>query len=89
VCRFFGVVERKADISIAASGDRHMLLKVGAAVFYRNKDKKTEGEGILCSITAVLGEGKQKRYVYRGNLVRNMQLMNMQVRDTRCRSRTR
>jgi len=41
-----------------------MLLKVGAAVFYRNKDKKTEGEGILCSITAVLGEGKQRRYVY-------------------------
>jgi hypothetical protein len=43
--------------------DRQSLFKVGAEVFYRNKDKKTEGEGILCSITSILGEGKQRRYV--------------------------
>jgi len=53
----------KAILTIVfiAVADRLSLLKVGAEVFYRNKDKKTEGEGILCSITSILGEGKQRR----------------------------
>jgi SAGA-associated factor 29 len=31
-------------------------------VFYRNKARATEGEGILCIVTSVSGEGKQRRY---------------------------
>ncbi|KAK8184591.1 SGF29 tudor-like domain-containing protein [Phyllosticta citribraziliensis] len=42
-------------------GERHRL-SVGTEVFYRNKQKNTEGEGILCAVTAVIGEGKQRRY---------------------------
>ncbi|KAF2757618.1 hypothetical protein EJ05DRAFT_538780 [Pseudovirgaria hyperparasitica] len=34
----------------------------GTEVFYRNKAKAVEGEGILCSVTAVIGDGKQRRY---------------------------
>lgn len=31
-------------------------------VFYRNKGRAAEGEGILCRVTNVIGEGKQRRY---------------------------
>lgn len=33
-------------------------------MFYRtrSKDKSDEGEGIICTITNILGEGKQRRY---------------------------
>ncbi|KAF4555953.1 SAGA-associated factor 29-like protein [Elsinoe fawcettii] len=34
----------------------------GAMVFYRNKNRAAEGEGILCRVTSVIGEGKQRRY---------------------------
>ncbi|KAL2353567.1 SGF29 tudor-like domain-containing protein [Cryomyces antarcticus] len=37
-------------------------LSVGTEVFYRNKTKAVEGEGILCNVTNVIGEGKQRRY---------------------------
>lgn len=49
--------------NLAVATDRQSLFKVGAEVFYRNNSKKSEGEGILCSITSILGEGKQRRYV--------------------------
>lgn len=39
-----------------------VTFKAGETVFYRHKDKLLEGEGILCRITAVIGEGKQRRY---------------------------
>ncbi|KAF2397893.1 hypothetical protein EJ06DRAFT_550845 [Trichodelitschia bisporula] len=42
---------------------------VGTEVLYRKKggqkDKDAEGEGILCQVTAVIGEGKQRRYEIR------------------------
>lgn len=31
-------------------------------VFYKNKGRAAEGEGILCRVTSVIGEGKQRRY---------------------------
>ncbi|CAD0023067.1 unnamed protein product, partial [Aureobasidium pullulans] len=37
-------------------------LNLGAQVFYRNKGRTQEGEGILCRVTNVIGEGKQRRY---------------------------
>lgn len=39
-----------------------MTLKMGEIVFYRNKGRAVEGEGILCKVTNVIGEGKQRRY---------------------------
>ncbi|EKG20953.1 SAGA-associated factor 29 [Macrophomina phaseolina MS6] len=49
------------SVKVSTIGDRHRL-SVGTEVFYRNKQKNTEGEGILCSVTSVIGEGKQRRY---------------------------
>ncbi|KAB2569389.1 SAGA-associated factor 29 [Lasiodiplodia theobromae] len=49
------------SVKVSTVGDRHRL-SVGTEVFYRNKQKNTEGEGILCSVTSVIGEGKQRRY---------------------------
>ncbi|KAF2865129.1 SGF29 tudor-like domain-containing protein [Massariosphaeria phaeospora] len=41
---------------------RHRLI-VGTDVLYRNnKYRNSEGEGILCRVTSVIGEGKQRRY---------------------------
>ncbi|KAF2709984.1 hypothetical protein K504DRAFT_466432 [Pleomassaria siparia CBS 279.74] len=38
-------------------------LHVGTEVLYRNnKSRSLEGEGILCRVTTVIGEGKQRRY---------------------------
>ncbi|OMP87793.1 hypothetical protein BK809_0007883 [Diplodia seriata] len=54
-----GVAQQAIEVSTV--GDRHRL-SVGTEVFYRNKQKNTEGEGILCSVTSVIGEGKQRRY---------------------------
>lgn len=37
-------------------------LTVGAEVFAKNTNKpQQEGEGILCTVTKVIGEGKQRR----------------------------
>lgn len=38
-----------------------MRFTVGTEVFYRNKAKGAEGEGILCSVTNIIGDGKQRR----------------------------
>ena len=42
---------------------------VGTEVLYRKKGpqkgKDTEGDGILCEVTSVIGEGKQRRYEIR------------------------
>ena len=37
-------------------------LQVGSEVFFRNKARNAEGSGILCTITSIVGEGKQRRY---------------------------
>ncbi|KAI9709287.1 MAG: SAGA HAT/Core module component [Bogoriella megaspora] len=37
-------------------------LTKGAEVLYRNKKRDAEGSGILCTITSIVGEGKQRRY---------------------------
>jgi SAGA-associated factor 29 len=42
--------------------NNRVTFKAGETVFYRHKDKLLEGEGILCRVTAVIGEGKQRRY---------------------------
>ncbi|QIW95951.1 hypothetical protein AMS68_001469 [Peltaster fructicola] len=36
--------------------------KTGDLVLYKHRDRGSEGEGILCRVTAVIGEGKQRRY---------------------------
>lgn len=41
--------------------DKAAKFTVGTEVFYRNKAKGAEGEGILCSVTSVIGDGKQRR----------------------------
>lgn len=46
----------------AARPTNRVTFKAGETVFYRHKDKTLEGEGILCRVTAVIGEGKQRRY---------------------------
>lgn len=49
------------DIFPAAS-EKHRL-SVNTEVLYRNnKSRSVEGEGILCRVTSVIGEGKQRRY---------------------------
>ena len=45
-----------------ARSTNRVTFKAGETVFYRHKDKLLEGEGILCRVTAVIGEGKQRRY---------------------------
>lgn len=60
--------------------NERLKLVVGAEVLYRNTPRpaprgkmsastplleQPEGEGILCSVTAVIGEGKQRRYKIR------------------------
>ncbi|GAB7366534.1 hypothetical protein MBLNU230_g8522t1 [Neophaeotheca triangularis] len=39
-----------------------LSLKLNEIVFHRHKDPSAEGEGILCRVTSVIGEGKQRRY---------------------------
>lgn len=46
----------------ASRPSNRVTFKAGETVFYRHKDKMLEGEGILCRVTAVIGEGKQRRY---------------------------
>ncbi|KAK3718493.1 hypothetical protein LTR37_004997 [Vermiconidia calcicola] len=57
--------------SIGGSSNRttnRLVLTKGEVVFCRHdmksypKDEPPEGEGILCRVTAVIGEGKQRRY---------------------------
>ncbi|KAK8209617.1 SGF29 tudor-like domain-containing protein [Phyllosticta capitalensis] len=50
------------DTKVSIGSGERQRLSVGTEVFYRNKQKNTEGEGILCAVTAVIGEGKQRRY---------------------------
>lgn len=52
----------KADTPSLARPTNRVTFKAGETVFYRHKDKTLEGEGILCRVTAVIGEGKQRRY---------------------------
>ncbi|EON64035.1 hypothetical protein W97_03265 [Coniosporium apollinis CBS 100218] len=47
---------------VKVSASERNKLQVGTEVCYKNKAKAAEGEGILCSITNVVGEGKQRRY---------------------------
>ncbi|KAI9694814.1 MAG: SAGA HAT/Core module component [Bathelium mastoideum] len=52
-----------ANPLVTPSANRSSLkLQVGSEVFWRNKARNAEGSGILCTITAVIGEGKQRRY---------------------------
>ncbi|GAM82183.1 hypothetical protein ANO11243_001620 [Dothideomycetidae sp. 11243] len=46
----------------AVAAQQRLGLTTGAMVFYRNKGRAQEGEGILCRVTSVIGEGKQRRY---------------------------
>ncbi|OQN96186.1 hypothetical protein B0A48_17693 [Cryoendolithus antarcticus] len=48
--------------SAAARAASRITFKTGETVFYRYKDEKSGGEGIVCQVTAVIGEGKQRRY---------------------------
>jgi len=53
----------KTSTPMSENGVRSRLtLSVGDMVFYRNKGRAQEGEGILCRVTSVIGEGKQRRY---------------------------
>ena len=52
----------KADTPSLIRPTNRVTFKAGETVFYRHKDKTLEGEGILCRVTAVIGEGKQRRY---------------------------
>ncbi|KAF2817720.1 uncharacterized protein BDZ99DRAFT_432044 [Mytilinidion resinicola] len=47
--------------SLKLASEKHKL-QVTTEVLYRNKAKAAEGEGILCRVTSVIGEGKQRRY---------------------------
>ncbi|KAF2221992.1 SGF29 tudor-like domain-containing protein [Elsinoe ampelina] len=49
-------------INISTTQQARQALIPGAMVFYRNKGRAQEGEGILCRVTSVIGEGKQRRY---------------------------
>ena len=52
-----------ANPLVTPSASRPQLkLQVGSEVFFRNKARNAEGSGILCTITAMVGEGKQRRY---------------------------
>ncbi|KAF2231727.1 hypothetical protein EV356DRAFT_535238 [Viridothelium virens] len=51
-----------ANPLITPSANRPQKLHVGAEVFFRNKARNAEGSGILCTITSINGEGKQRRY---------------------------
>ncbi len=42
--------------------ERREKFPVGSEVFYKYKAKDADGEGILCTVTKVIGEGKQRRY---------------------------
>lgn len=52
----------KAPSSSSDPSRSRLTLSVGAMVYYRNKGRAQEGEGILCRVTSVIGEGKQRRY---------------------------
>jgi len=41
--------------------DKQRQFAVGAEVFFKNNKKTVEGEGILCQVTSVIGDGKQRR----------------------------
>ena len=49
------------SLQLLVSTEKHKL-HVNTEVLYRNKAKAAEGEGILCRVTSVIGEGKQRRY---------------------------
>lgn len=63
-------------------------LAVGAEVFYRNKAKAAEGEGILCNVTNVIGEGKQRRYVSADNLLNESYTAQRLNTDTKSKTPT-
>ncbi|GAB7347527.1 hypothetical protein MBLNU459_g4425t1 [Dothideomycetes sp. NU459] len=51
-----------SSVEAPSENSRRLTLNLGAMVFYRNKGRAAEGEGILCRVTNVIGEGKQRRY---------------------------
>lgn len=68
------------SVPVASSTGERQKLTVGTEVFFRHNSKPTargkpaataapplepDGEGILCSVTSVIGEGKQRRYEIR------------------------
>lgn len=57
--------ETQASATPVPPGGRvtgRITFKTSDLVFYRHRDRTSEGEGILCCVTAVIGEGKQRRY---------------------------
>jgi len=61
---------REASVKIEDGAESGVeAVKLGTEVLYRKKgpqkDKDMEGEGILCQVTSVIGEGKQRRYEIR------------------------
>jgi len=71
-CKFnehFESLRCKLTTSQASSSESKMKYVVGTEVLYRKKGqprgKDAEGEGILCEVTTVIGEGKQRRYEIR------------------------
>ncbi|PSN66113.1 hypothetical protein BS50DRAFT_677394 [Corynespora cassiicola Philippines] len=59
---------REGSVKVEDDRDEHVKepkqrLTVNTEVLYRNnKSRNSEGEGILCRVTSVIGEGKQRRY---------------------------
>ncbi|OCK84366.1 hypothetical protein K432DRAFT_289125 [Lepidopterella palustris CBS 459.81] len=54
-------VDDGGESADSTKAEKHKL-QVDTEVLYRNKAKAAEGEGILCRVTSVIGEGKQRRY---------------------------
>jgi len=44
------------------SSEKHRLIANTEVLYRNNKSRSVEGEGILCRVTQVIGEGKQRRY---------------------------
>ena len=49
--------------SAKASMEKSGQFTIGSEVYYRNKEIAEGGEGILCKITNVIGEGSKRRWV--------------------------
>ncbi|KAF2721989.1 hypothetical protein K431DRAFT_284430 [Polychaeton citri CBS 116435] len=67
-----GNTSQPQQSSLSSKTSNRIQFKTGEIVFYRHNTKNTnshssssqplEGEGILCHVTSVIGEGKQRRY---------------------------
>lgn len=57
---FFGSANRQSAVASSAAIEKPLAkFGVGTEVFYRKKS--SDGAGILCKVTKIKGEGKQKR----------------------------